>query len=243
MTTKWICFTAGLLALSGQALAADLRLPLKAPPQMIFYGGQGAYCGAGPGGEATKIGAAGVANAAVYEAGGLMNLNCGYTWAVGTDRWVAIQANYAYSNQDARVVGVNGSLVDVEKHQSGDLKVMYGAPLSVLSGIFSNAAAGFPALPPVPPGAINSTMHPYVSAGARVSRDTATIDGLVDQRKTKVKPLLGLGAIYQTNTATTINTFVDWTFGSGRFLIQPGAEVKEGSAFRFGVVVNYAMFN
>lgn len=239
MTKKWIYAMCWLwLGIPG-AQAADLRLPLKAAPQPIFYGGQGAYCGAGPGGEATKIGAG--VNAAVYEAGALLNVNCGYTWAVGTDRWFAIQANYAYSNQDAKAVGINGNLVDVEKHQSGDVKVMYGAPLSVLSGIFSNAAAGFPALPPVPPGAINSTMHPYISAGVRVSQDTATIDGLIAEKKTKVKPLLGLGAVYQTNTATTINTFVDWTFGSGRFLIQPGAEIKEGSTFRFGVIVNYAM--
>lgn len=239
MNKIWI--TAILAPLCGiSANAADI--PLKAPIQRapIFYGGSGFYCGAGAGGEATKVAATG--NAATYEAGGLLNANCGYTMAVGTDRFLAFQVNYAYSNtdtKDACAVGANFNCA-VDNKQSGDFKVMYGAPISALSAIFSNATAGFPALPPIPVGAINTTMHPYIAAGVRVTQDHL-VTNLVDEKKTKVRGLLGVGAIYQTNTNTTINTFADWTLGSGKFLLQPGAEIKVGSTFRFGVIVNYGM--
>lgn len=225
-----------------QALfAADM--PVKAPRATVqaplFYGGSGAYCGAGTGGEATKVSSAGTV--ATYEAGALLNLNCGYTFAVGADRWAAVQANYAYSNVDAKSLCGVGSNCAVDSKQSLDLKAMYGARLSVLSGIFSNAASGFGALPPVPVGAINTTMHPYISAGVRLTQDSTTIDGIVAEKKNRVRGILGVGAMYQTNSNTTINTFADWTFGSGRFLLQPGAEIKVGSTFRFGVVVNYGV--
>lgn len=216
--------TAVLCALSSPTFAADL-VPLKAPRAPIFYGGSGTYCGAGVGGEATKIAGAG---AATYEANGLINFNCGYTGALGTDRWVAVQANYAYSNA-ANVI---------DHKQSADLKVLYGAPLSVITGLFSNAQAAFPVLPAVPVGAINTTMHPFLSAGVRAER--VSVMGSADQR-TKFKGTLGLGFLYQTNTGTVVNTFVDWTMGSARFLLTPGAEIKEGSTWRTGVVVNYAM--
>lgn len=234
---KYIVSIAMVLVATG-AMAADLppKAPLRAP---IFYGGSGFYCGAGMGGEATKVNATGAA--ATYEAGGLLNFNCGYTMAVGTDRFLAFQANYAYSNTDSKDVCGAGVNCAVDNKQSGDFKVMYGAPISALSAIFSNATAGFPALPPIPVGAINTTMHPYIAAGVRVTQDHAMLAGIVDDRKTKVKGLLGVGAIYQTNTNTTINTFADWTFGSGRFLLQPGAEIKVGSTFRFGVIVNYGL--
>lgn len=221
------------------AFAADM--PVKAPIQRapIFYGGSGFYCGAGLGGEATKVAATGVV--ATYEAGGLMNFNCGYTMAIANDRFLAFQANYSYANTNNKTVCPVGVDCEVGNKQSGDIKVMYGAPISALSAIFSNAATGFPALPPIPPGAINTTMHPYISAGARIVQDRALLTGIVDQKKTKVKGLLGVGAIYQTNSNTTINTFADWTFGSGKFLIQPGTEIEVGSTFRFGVIVNYGM--
>lgn len=222
------------------ALAADI--PLKAPLQpraQIFYGGSGFYCGAGLGGEATKIAAPGVV--AAYDAGGLMNFNCGYAMAVGVDRFLAFQANYAYSNANNKALCPVGIDCEVGNKQSGDFKVMYGAPMSVLTGLFSNASAGFPALPPIPPGAINTTMHPYISGGVRVTQDHAMLAGIIDDKKTKVKGLLGVGAIYQTNTNTTVNTFADWTFGSGKFLLQPGSEIKVGSTFRFGVIVNYGL--
>lgn len=222
------------------AMAADLP-PLKAPVVQrapIFYGGSGFYCGAGAGGEATKVAATGAS--ATYEAGGLLNFNCGYTMAVGTDRFLAFQANYAYSNADSKDV-CGGLNCAVDNKQSADFKVMYGAPISALSAIFSNATAGFPALPPIPIGAINTTMHPYISAGARITQDHTFLAGIVDEKKTKIKGLLGVGAIYQTNTNTTINTFADWTFGSGKFLLQPGTEIKVGSTFRFGVIVNYGL--
>lgn len=223
---------AALCLIPTLSFAADM--PVKAPIYRapIFYGGSGFYCGAGLGGEATKVSSTSVAT---YEAGGLANFNCGYTMAVANDRFLAFQANYAYANTN------NKNIIDVSNKQSGDFKVMYGAPISALSAIFSNAAAGFPALPPIPVGAINTTMHPYISAGVRVTQDRAELVGIMNERKTKVKGLLGVGAIYQTNTNTTINTFADWTFGSGKFLIQPGAEIDVGSTFRFGVIVNYGM--
>lgn len=221
------------------AHAADM--PLKAPfiqRAPIFYGGSGFYAGIGTGGEATKIAATGAV--ATYEAGALLNMNAGYVMSVGDDRFLAFQVNYARSNTDANpcVVAVD---CKVDHRQSGDFKVMYGAPLSVLSGIFSNAAAGFPALPGIPVGAINNTMHPYISVGAWVTQDRVNLAGLVDEHKTKIRGLLGVGAIYQTNTNTTVNTFADWTWGSGKFLLQQGAEIDVGSTFRFGVVVNYGV--
>lgn len=242
-------FLIGIVALLSPSLAfaADLpplRMPVKAAvaaPLPLFYGGAGAYCGAGTGGEATKVASTGTGtSAATYEAGGLLNFNCGYVSAVGVDRWAAIQANYAYSNVDAKTL-CGTSLCAVDNKQSFDVKAMYGAPLSVLSGLFSNAAAGFPALPGVPTGAINTTAHPYISAGVRVTQDRTMIDALVTENKTKVKGLIGLGVIYQTNSNTTINTFADWTFGSGKFLITPGSEIKVGSTFRMGVTVNYGL--
>lgn len=235
-----LLMAAGTLLFSNAAFAADL--PLKAPVVQrapIFYGGSGGYCGAGLGGEATKVAATGAA--AAYEAGGLMNFNCGYAFALSADRWMAVQGNYAYSNVDAKDVCAVGVSCAINNKQSADLKVMYGAPLDTLTGIFSNAAAAFPVLPAVPVGAVNSTMHPYLAAGVRVTEDRVTLAGAVESKKTQVKGILGVGAIYQTNTNTTVNTFADWTFGSGRFLLQPGTEVKVGSTFRFGVIVNYGL--
>lgn len=235
---KLFILSAAAVLIAGHAVAADLT-PLKAPLRApIFYGGSGAYCGAGAGGEATKVSGTGVAT---YEAGGLLNFNCGYTAAWGPDRWWALQANYAYANTAGNTpCGLVRCAVD--RRQSADIKFMYGAPLTALTGLFSNASAAFPALPPIPPGAINNTMHPYIAVGARVEREhNSIIAGLVDEQRTKVKGLLGVGAMYQTNTNTTINTSVDWTFGSGRFLLVPGAEIKEGSTFRFNVTLNYGL--
>lgn len=222
------------------AIAADLP-PLKAPIRApIFYGGSGFYYGIGTGGEATKVAATG--QAATYEAGGLLNANAGYAMAIGADRFLAFQVNYSRANTDGQPNCI-GAVVNctVDAKQSGDFKVMYGAPISALSAIFSNATAGFPALPPIPVGAINSTMHPYITAGVRITQDHVLLANLVDEKRTKVKGLLGVGAIYQTNTNTTVNTFADWTFGSGAFLLQPGTEIKVGSTFRFGVMLNYGV--
>lgn len=230
-------------ALASPAIAADM--PLKAPLRQlapIFYGGSGFYWGFGTGGEATKVAAPGAV--ATYEAGGLLNANAGYTFALTNERWAAIQINYARSNTDASAaaaaVCLPGAVCAIETKQSADIKVMYGAPLSVLSSIFSNAETGFGALPPIPPGAINNTMHPYIAAGVRFTQDHALINGM-DQKRIKPRGLLGVGAMYQTNTATTINTFVDWTFGQGRFLLVPGQQIEVGQTFRFGVVANYAV--
>ena len=228
------------LLMGSAAQAADL--PLKAPVitrAQIFYGGSGFYCGAGVGGEATKVSGNLVAT---YEAAGLANFNCGYVMAVADDRFLAFQANYAYSNIDNRtIMGEIGP-----RQQSGDFKVMYGAPISSLSAIFSNAAAGFPALPPIPVGAINTTAHPYIAAGVRIVQERTLfaapdLDAVIARHKTTIKGILGVGMIYQANSNTTVNTFVDWKFGSGKFLLQPGTEIEVGSTFRTGVIINYGM--
>jgi hypothetical protein len=238
MRNRDLVIIAALLA-SGVAQAADLPLKAVAPRAPVFYGGSGFYCGAGVGGEATKVSGN---LAATYEAAGLANFNCGYAMAIADDRFLAFQANYAYSNIDNRtIMGEIGP-----RQQSGDFKVMYGAPISALSGLFSNAAAGFPALPPIPVGAINSTAHPYVSAGVRITQERTLfaapdLDAIIVRNKTSVKGLLGVGMIYQANSNTTVNTFVDWKFGSGKFLLQPGTEIEVGSTFRTGVIVNYGM--
>lgn len=231
--------TALALILTVPASAADLPVLKAVPRAPIFYGGSGFYCGMGTGGEATKVAATG--RAATYEAGGLVNGNCGYTMALSSERWAAIQVNYARANTDASATCMVGTTCAVDTTQSADIKVMYGAPLSALSAVFSNAAAGFPALPPIPVGAINTTMHPYIAAGARVTQERANLGGVIDERRTKVRGLLGVGAIYQTNTNTTVNTFADWTFGAGKFLLVPGSEITVGSTVRVGVIVNYGV--
>lgn len=239
MTIRLAFITAAVALFPLGAFAADMPVKVPVPRAPIFYGGSGLYCGLGTGGEATKVAATG--GAATYEAGALLNTNCGYTMALSNERWAAVQVNYARANTDANAGCAPGAMCTIDNRQSADFKVMYGAPLSALSSIFSNAATAFPALPPIPIGAINTTMHPYIAAGARVTQDRVSLNGLVDEHKVKVRGLLGVGAIYQTNTNTTINTFADWTFGSGKFLLQPGAEIKVGSTFRFGVVANYGL--
>lgn len=227
------------------ASAADL--PVKTPraaPLPIFYGGSGAYCGAGAGGEATKV--AGVNSPASYEAGGLINLGCGYTFAFGPDRFFDFHLNYAFSNTSGEAPCMAGVACSLDHKQSIDLKMRYGAPLSVLSGIFSGALSAFPALPAIPVGSINTTMHPYIAAGVRAEQDKLEIGipglaNLVEQKKTRVRGILGVGAIYQTNTNTTVDTFADWTFGSGKFLLVPNSQIEVGSSFRFGVKVNYGL--
>lgn len=233
-----------LLALTVPAIAADM--PVKAPAvqrPLIFYGGSGGYCGVAMGGEATKVAAAGVVTpGATYDAGALVGLSCGYTMAMSADRWAGVEATYARSNTSGTVTAIPGVVASTKQNQSFDLTAMYGAPLSVLSTIFSNAAAGFGALPPQAPG-VNSTVHLFILAGLRYGQVTntitdVTVPGLaaIEESHNKIRAKLGVGNIIQATNSSVVKTTAEWTFGSQNsgagFLLVPGATIKDGANFR-----------
>lgn len=247
MTRNLIYAAAGLLALSGQAMAADMAVKAARPaPLPLFYGGSGTYCGMEAGAAQTKIGqttVAGspVAGTGIYAAGGTVSLTCGWTQALSPDRWAAIDASLNATNADLTAT-TGTSVISVNRRFSFDLTGMYGAKLDVLSGLLSNASNAFGALPPTPcagAGCIASNVHPFILAGLHYGQTAAqvtsiTAPGLVvlEDKHNKLRFDLGVGTLVQLNPSTVWRTTARWTFGSqdrgAGFLFIPGAPVSDG---------------
>ena len=247
-----LILTAGLL-FSPLAVAADMPVkgrlaPVQAP---LFYGGSGFYYGMEVGATQTKLGGA-TGGVNLYSAGGTMSATAGWTRAVGTDRWIAFEGSANWSNADASAVDSSGVAIKVKRKYSMDLTVMYGAPASVLAGIFSNADIGFGALPTSPCGGtlacIASNVYPFILAGMHYGRTTTDISmsGLtgLEENRNKLRFKAGVGTLVQVTNATVWRTTADWTFGSqdkgAGFLFIPGASINEGGTVAIKSGVFYA---
>lgn len=223
------------------AFAADLPVKgLAVPRAPLFYGGSGFYYGLEMGATQTKLGGS-AAGVNIYSAGATMSATAGWTRAVGADRWMAIEASGNWSNADASALDANGVAVSVKRKYSMDLTAMYGAPASVLAGIFSNADVAFGALPGSPCGGalacIASNIHPFILAGihyGRTTTDISNVPGLagLEENRNKLRFQAGVGALVQVTNATVWRTTAAWTFGSqdkgAGFLFVPGASINEG---------------
>lgn len=237
-----IALAAALAVLSSAAMAADMPVKAaKVPPLPLFYGGSGFYWGVEVGATQTKLGGTAGTGVNVYSAGGTLSFTAGWTRAVGADRWMAVEASGTGSNADASVVDAAGAAINVKRKYSFDITGMYGAPASVLAGIFSNADVAFGGLPMSPCGGtlacIASNVHPFILAGLRYGRTTSDISlvpGLaaLEESHNKLRAKAGVGTLVQVTNSTVWRTTADWTFGTqskgAGFLFVPGASVNEG---------------
>lgn len=232
---------AAALAMCSAAFAADLP-PVKAPrlvAQPLFYGGSGGYCGMGMGAEQTKLGTAAPVLTApgttVYAAGGLMNMTCGYTFAVGPDRWAAFEGTYGVASTDS-TTAVGAMTVTTARKQSFDLTAMYGAPSSILGSIFGASPVAFGPLPAVGTTP-NPSVSPFILAGVRYGQTTNDIVipaalGVIalEEKHSKVRPKVGMGVLVQMTTDTVWRSSVDWTPGNSQpgllFVPRDGATVR-----------------
>jgi hypothetical protein len=241
MLGKLIYAMGGLLLASAAAMAADLPLKAPVPRAPLFYGGSGFYWGVEAGATQTKLGGTAGTGVNVYSAGGTLSGTLGWTRAVGADRWMAVEASVTGSNADASVMDASGASVNVKRKYSFDITGMYGAPASVLAGIFSNADVAFGGLPMSPCGGalacIASNVHPFILGGLRYGRTTSDISlapGLaaLEESHNKLRVKAGVGTLVQVTNSTVWRTTADWTFGTqskgAGFLFVPGASVNEG---------------
>lgn len=237
---------AAALATCSVAFAADLPVKaVRAPALPIFYGGSGGYCGMGMGAEQTKLGTAAVVLPApavpvagattVYAAGGLMNATCGYTFAVGPDRWAAFEGTYSFANTDTSTA-VGAMVITMARKQSLDLTAMYGAPSSILGSIFGASPVAFGPLPAVGTTP-NPSVSPFILAGVRYGQTTNAIVipaalGVIalEEKHSKVRPKVGMGVLVQMTTDTVWRSSVDWTPGNSQpgllFVPRDGATVR-----------------
>ena len=204
----------------GPAFGADM--PVKAPVNPFAYPtASGFYFGLG------TMGGGGSANVSTGAAVGLglnsaslvtnqisVNGLVGYAWNVpGSAMFAAVEAWFGYNNFNGEVPGLSftGPATFTQR-------VMFGAPLATIAGLFPNFGFTVPPFPPLPSGQTVSNVKPYLFGS--VSEDDVSLNfGAMSNKDWRVSPGFGVGALGQLTNATEIDVFAMMKFPQKGFLV------------------------
>lgn len=243
---KVLLAAVALLSIVGLARAADVSLPVKAPPNLLAgypYQGSGFYAGIGVAGEVLSASLATPASGGtgLYSAGAALDLTAGYQFGLGGN-WYAVEASAQYTNVGGSVVCTGNVPCSVGSRWGFEQKVLAGFPVNLVLNALPNLGNFFPALPALPGGinASTTTSHPYLMVGVRED-DISVAYGIEAMKAWKVQPIVGMGLRQQWTQGLVVDTSASCTFANTGFTVGnlTGANVTFGRDCRAALRLLY----
>jgi hypothetical protein len=193
-----------LLLTTSLASAADL--PVKAPLKPVAYPvASGFYFGLGTMGGGGTVNAAvpGVNSNSLVSNQISVNGILGYVWNLpNTQYFAAAEGWFGWQNFNGSAPGfaLTGPATFTQR-------VMIGAPLSDIAGLFPTLNLQAPPFPTLPGGQVASNIKPYIFASATEDDITVDLAGMGSNKDWRVSPGVGIGALGQLTSGSVVDVF------------------------------------
>lgn len=233
-----------LIALAGNAWAADQNLPINKAPAGYPYNSSGWYVGLGALAEVARanIDSIDTGPTSLYSAGAALTGTVGWQGRLGSSgNWWAAENIVSWTNIGGTVTCTAGVPCSVNSTFGVEQRVMFGFPVTQILSFLPNWGSVFPALPPLPNGVVTTSSHPYLMASVHED-DVSGSFGLMTGRAWQIRPGIGMGMINQWTNGFVVDVWAEYLFRNSAFTLGPTAgiaQANEGSKALTGVSFKY----